>query len=214
MNNIESSIPENAAELVDSVDTCGYQTFVCILDNKVVGIRLRNPNGIIEREFGLANGRKHGIFREWSPSGKLIFETNYIQGKEHGIAKQWDEDRKLLGTYKMHDGSGVSLWFGINGELSEELHYLNGMRHGVERWWDADNKTIYIERYWKEEKLHGIEREWNQKGKLRRGYPKFFISGRIVNKQKYRNACKKDSSLVLFKVEDNDPQRKLPKQKE
>ena len=79
---------------------------------------------------------------------------------------------RLIGTYRMHRGTGLDLWYRQREDgsiyLGEVHHLLEGRRHGFEWWINEDQETVYIERHWREGQLHGIWREWNAAGRLRR----------------------------------------------
>src|SRR5882672_6175546 len=59
-----------------------------------------------------------------------------------------------------------------------EVHSLqDGVPHGYEWWLDADQRGVYHELHRCEGKYHGIERRWNHRRKLHRGYPKYWVRG-------------------------------------
>lgn len=151
----------------------------------------------------------HGPFREFDSEGRLEHQSFYHLGKEHGLARQY-ADGKLIGTYRMKHGTGADLWYFSKGCLSEERYYQDGRRHGFERWWDLDNKTVWQESHFCMDVQHGIFREWNFQGKLRRGFPQYFIQGRKVTRRKYLSAAKSDPTLLPFVEKDNLPRRSLP----
>lgn len=92
-----------------------------------------------------------------------------------------------------------------------EVHFmLNGRRHGFEWWLNQDERSVYQERHWSDDEAHGIEREWNGRGRLRPGFPKFYIRGSRVTRQAYERERHHDSSLPPYQVEDNRPQRTFP----
>lgn len=55
-----------------------------------------------------------------------------------------------------------------------------------------------------------IQRQWTANGKLRRGYPQYFVQGERVNKRHYVQACRADPTLPPWRAEDDQPQRPLP----
>lgn len=55
--------------------------------------------------------------------------------------------------------------------------------------------------------LHGIEREWNDEGKLRQGFPRFYVRGRRVTRHAYAREQKRNSSLPAYRPEENLPHR-------
>jgi antitoxin component YwqK of YwqJK toxin-antitoxin module len=151
-----------------------------------------------------------GSWRSYHASGQLAHETGYVEGKEHGLARQYDEQGNLIGCYEMVHGTGLDLWYYAAGVLAEERSYLDGDRHGFERWWNPDNGTIYEESHFWRGCAHGIMRQWNDQGRLRRGYPQYFVNGAKVTRRQYLRACQDDPNLPAWRKEDNEPQRLLP----
>ncbi|KAB8140352.1 hypothetical protein F8S13_24285 [Chloroflexia bacterium SDU3-3] len=110
----------------------------------------------------------------------------------------------------MEHGTGVDLWFGGPGTLAEERHCLDGDRHGYERWWNSDNRTIWLEGHFWHGEEHGIFREWSARGRLRRGYPRYFVAGQQVDRRRYERARRVDPSLPPPLANENAPLRPLP----
>jgi hypothetical protein len=111
-------------------------------------------------------------------------------------------------------GTGFDIWRQedeSNGVFVSEIHSLkDGVPHGYEWWFASSEQDLVYERHWHKGKLHGIERVWNSEGKLRRGYPKFFIADQSISKQKYAKMALIDKTLPVFQEKDNLPYRKLP----
>lgn len=161
-------------------------------------------------ESGLQDGVMHGLYRTWYDNGQLCEESTYVEGKEHGETKQYDEDGVQIGSYVMNYGTGVDLWYSAPGILAEEREYRDGKWHGYERWWTDDNQTLCEESHFWNGIEHGIFRRWNQQNKLSRGYPRYYILGKRVNKRQYVRACRNDPTLPPFVADDNRPFRPLP----
>lgn len=142
-------------------------------------------------------------YRYWEPSGVLWLECGLQNGQRHGHFRMWHDNGKLHEEGYYHDGKE-------HGLLSEEREYLDGNRHGYERWWNGDNRTIYEESHYWNGIQHGIFRRWNQQGKLRRGYPQYYVMGERMTKRQYERACQEDSRLPLFVASDNQPIRQVP----
>ena len=147
--------------------------------------------------------------------GKLITAEPYSNGLSHGTVRQWSDDGKLLGTYTMEHGTGIDLWWceGFEGGppyLSEARYIKDGKWHGFEWWLKADQKSVWQERRFRADQLHGIERRWNWRGRLGRGYPRYWLNDVRVTKRQYLRACAKDPSLPPSREADNRPQRKFP----
>jgi antitoxin component YwqK of YwqJK toxin-antitoxin module len=165
------------------------------------------PNGNLDMEFYYRNGLYHGPQRSWHDNGQLMWETSYVDGKEHGTARQWGRGGNLLGTYSMRYGTGIDLWWDEEEWLAEETSFVEGRPDGLERRW-AREGLLWSERYWKDGQLHGISREWNCAGRLRRGYPQYHVNGVKVNKARYSKATLTDPTLIRFDVKDDQPRRR------
>jgi hypothetical protein len=73
-----------------------------------------------------------------------------------------------------------------------------------------DETSVFMERHFQRGVLHGIRRDWNVHGRLRRGYPKYYVRGEQVCKRQYVRAAAADPTLPPFRVEDNNPGRVFP----
>jgi hypothetical protein len=185
-----------------------------IVDGQVVGQRAYDSKGNLTLETPLKNGKKHGREYVWKDNGTLESVEPYVDGKLHGLAKQYGRSGKVIGTYRCVHGTGFDIWRQECGDgpiMISEIHSLQGGRpHGYEWWLNADQHSVWHERHWHQGKVHGIERMWNDKGRLHRGYPKYWIQGQAVNKRIYLKAAKHDENLPIFREEDNHTQRQFP----
>lgn len=209
-----SSIPKSAKEHIQerypnqSKKKAEYR-----LNREVVGVRFFHEDGQPSMEWGVRKGKQHGMMYRWDVPGLLLSAEPYFQGLSHGTAKQWSDEGRLIGTYRMKYGTGIDLWWQdwSEGIFLHEVHYLkNGMPHGYEWWINDDQRTVWHELHWEAGNLHGIERMWNDNGRLKRGYPKYYVRGQQVTGRAYLNASKRDRSLPHFKVSDNQPTRMFP----
>lgn len=206
-----SDIPHNAVEMrVESYDGLTE----CIVDGQVIGRRVYNEKGRIVRETALRDGKRHGNEIEWDDDGALLSVEPYFEGQIHGLAKQYSRSGKIIGTYRFKHGTGYDIWRWEWWEgfapVSEVHSMRDGLPHGYEWWLDPDQRSLDHERHWREGKYHGIERIWNQRKKLRRGYPKYWIRGKAVSKRQYLKAAKTDKTLPRYRVKDNSPRRLFP----
>jgi hypothetical protein len=187
----------------------------CLFGGVVVGERFYDQDGSLLIETPLRAGKKHGVEFCWYEDGGLQSAEPYRNGSPHGTARQWDEDGTLLGTYTLDRGTGLDLWRGRRcggGPVYlSEVHALkDGQPHGFEWWLNEDQRSVWAERHWWEGQLHGIEREWNACGRLRRGYPRYHVRGERVSRQNYLKACQADPNLPAFQTADNEPARRFP----
>lgn len=215
----KSDIPQEAEERMLSEyrqegNWIHFQTTECVLDDEIVGRRSYDSDGHLRIETPLKNGKKHGREYIWNEDGSLESVEPYYQGKLHGLARQYGRKGKVIGTYRCVHGTGFDIW---RQELEDgsivisEIHSLqDGRPHGYEWWPREDQRSVWHERHWQQGTVHGIERVWNNKGNLQRGYPKYWIQGRTVRKSVYLKAAKEDETLPTFREKDNRPQRQFP----
>lgn len=187
------------------------------LRGTLVGTRHFDENDQLELEIPLRDGLRHGTEYTWFWGEWLSSAEPYCDGKPHGVAKQWSANGKLIGTYKMVHGTGIDLWRGsIDGSdagpycLSEVWYKQDGRLHGFNWWINDDQKTVWMEGHYLHGQSHGIERSWNSQGRLKRGFPKYFVNGEQVDKRRYLRAAESDATLPRFRLKDNQPQRTFP----
>lgn len=210
-----SSIPVEAKEKVTGRNDNGSPTRTeYYIKRELVGLRLYHPSGEISDEYAFRNGQKHGWSYRWDHPGELLSAENYEDGLPHGTAYQWRSDGTLLGSYTLEHGTGIDLWWETWSDGDEnlaEVHYLkDGAPHGFDWWLDANEKSVWWESHWQTGVQHGIERQWNGKAHLRRGYPRYWIQGERVTKAKYQRAAAKDPRMPPFRAEENRPERMFP----
>jgi hypothetical protein len=128
--------------------------------------------GLIREEIPLRNGRRHGVARTWHKNGVLASEEPYRNGVPHGICRQWDGEGRLLGKYKMVRGTGVQRAWHDNGQLQMEVSTVRGELSGRNRIWLRDG-TLLSER--------------------------FYVHGRIVSPDEYRETAARDKTLPRFR---------------
>lgn len=214
-----SDIPPDAEEwLVREYSQDGFLIYFqireCVLDGQVVGQRVYDNEGNLRMETPLKNGKKHGREYVWNEVGALESIEPYSEGKIHGLARQYGRNGQIIGTYRCVHGTGFDIWRceRRDGSIAiSEIHSLkDGRPHGYEWWLNADQRSVWHERHWQEGQYHGIERMWNEKNRLRRGYPKYWIRGQAVSKRHYLKAAKQGETLPAFREKDNRPRRKFP----
>ena len=186
---------------------------------KLVGRRDYSQEGYLWLEIPIKNGMRHGTIYDWYCNGILNSSLPYVDDRAHGIAKQWAISGKLMGTYKMMQGTGIDLWRGVRDDDEQaegpfylaEAHYeKDGHLHGFTWWLNEDQKTVFCEEHYFDKMRHGIFRQWNVKGRLCRSYPQYYVKNEKVDKRKYLRACRDDESLPGFVESDNKPARVFP----
>lgn len=209
-----SSISESAREKVIAKYANGAKKRVeYYIGKALVGIRAFHPCGALKGEWSFHNGIKHGWEYRWDTPGELISATPYIEGVEHGTAYQWASDGRLIGSYTMEHGTGIDLWWQDwsdgTADLTEARYYVDGFRHGF-AWEFFGQGRLSAEQHWWHGVLHGIERSWNSKGGLHRGFPRYWVGGERVTKPQYLRAFRSDANLPLWCEEENKPTREFP----
>ncbi len=186
------------------------------LNGKQIGTRFFDDEGELYLEHGVKNGEKHGReywFNSWN-DGRPTEMTPYRHGKMHGTAMQFTDNGEILITYQMKNGVGLDLWCdNLTHTLSEEQYQPQPGELGYRRNWNEDEKTIYEEYYFLAPYgYHGIWREWNDAGRLRRGFPHYYVHGKKVGKREYLKACLQDKLLPAYRKSDDRPKRSLPRE--
>jgi hypothetical protein len=219
IKNVKSSIPRNIVEkpVRDfKQDGAHYYDRVmdCFFDGILVGQRVYNREGMMVLETPIQDGLRHGWEFTWDDDGRLLLMEPYVKGKIHGMAEQYGKEGNIIGTYTLVHGTGFDIWRQENEDKTvfvSEIHSLqDGLPHGNEWHFATPNYELWHERSWHMGKLHGIERIWNSKGKLRRGYPRFHVLDQVVSRQKYLKLAQADRTLPTYREEDNLAQRNFP----
>lgn len=217
MKHYRSSIPKAAKERIVATYLAGPQKHKAEyrLNGDIVGIRYFNQNGELELERPMRSGLLHGTLYHVE-DGVVISAEPYRNGFAHGIARQWSRDGEFIGNYSMKRGTGLNLWrckkdWGNKRVFLAEARFIKeGDWHGFEWWLNEDQKSVHDENHFWKNMQHGVQRSWNNKGRLRRGYPRYWVNNKRVTKREYIRASAKDPNLPLFREADNRPKRKFP----
>jgi hypothetical protein len=209
----KTSIPADAVEVVEEYYSQGGKKSACyFLGGEKVGRRQWDEEGWLDFECPLRNGARHGREYRFYPNGQPLDVDIYRHGRLHGLCRQWAEDGTLLVSSRMADGCGLSLWCdNCTGTFAEETYFPRKEELGYTRQWNGDERTVWQEYFFAPGKgYHGVWREWNARGQLCRGFPRFFVGGRKVTRRQYLRACVTDPTLPPYRPEDDDPHRELP----
>jgi antitoxin component YwqK of YwqJK toxin-antitoxin module len=217
MTTIASSIPTAAEKRVtEFYPEGGKKAAEYTLGGEVVGTRHFYALGAVEAERILRDGQPHGPMVEWHENGQAAWVATYVNGLEHGTAWQWAADGTLVGEYHLDHGTGLDLWWTEGSEgrwaLSEARYVQRGARHGFEWLLNDDQASVFSEGHYWAGQPHGILREWNAAGRLRRGFPQYWVNGLRVMKRQYLRAVEADATLPRWRAEDNAPGRKFPRE--
>jgi|KBSSwiStaDraftv2_1062776.scaffolds.fasta_scaffold378249_1 hypothetical protein len=132
------------------------------------------PNGQLETEITHFEGLERcWVTRHWHPNGILESEVPVKNGLTEGVARFWNQKGELIGTYEMHDGSGVQKGWHPDGSLMAEISWVNGERTGRQRSY-FEGGELAVETYW--------------------------VRGQQFSKKKYLAACLEDPSLPRYEA--------------
>jgi len=129
-------------------------------------------SGQLRERVPVRNGHRHGVIRTWHKNGMLASEEPHKNGLPHGICRQFDEAGRLLGKYRMVNGTGIQRAWHDNGQLQLEVSTVRGEFCGRNRIWLRDG-TLLSER--------------------------FYLNGEVVSADTYREAAAKDKTLPKFR---------------
>jgi hypothetical protein len=208
----KTSIPAHAVEVIEEYHpNTAKKSASYFMGGEKVGYREWDENGHLEFEAGMRDGVRHGNEYRFYENGQLLEKETYRDGVRHGIGRQWSEDGHLLVTWKLVNGAGLDLWCcTVTGTLAEEHYWPRKEELGYTRQWNGDEKTVWQEYFSSDLGYHGIWREWNEWGRLRRGFPRYYLNDQKVTKRQYLKACESDPTLPPHRAEDDDSHRQLP----
>jgi len=219
MRNVKSRLPQNIVEkpVREYIQEGAFhhdRVTDCLLNSILVGQRVYNREGVMILETPMKEGLKHGWESTWNDDGTLLLVEPYVNGRIHGTAKQYGRQGNVIGTYTLIQGTGFDVWRQEKEDRTNfvsEIHRLqDGTPHGYEWHFASSQGELWHERHWYIGKLHGIERIWSSKGKLRRGYPMFYVLEQEVSKQTYLKLARDDKTLPAYRAEDRLPHRIFP----
>lgn len=99
-------------------------------------------NGQLREEVPLRKGQRHGLCQTWHKNGVLASTEPYQDGLLHGVCRQWNEAGRLLGKYKMIQGTGIQRAWHENGRLQMEISSVHGEFSGYSRIWLWDGTLL------------------------------------------------------------------------
>jgi antitoxin component YwqK of YwqJK toxin-antitoxin module len=128
------------------------------------------PSGTLRKEFTCVFGLLQGPIRSWHENGVLAVDGYYIFDKLHGKYSIWSDTKTLL--VEKHYYMGV-----LHGKYTEWHHYpetgirveyvySDGLAEGLYRHWYPDNygKQLYCEFTYSKGKVHGKYTSWSPTG--------------------------------------------------
>ena len=106
-----------------------------------------HPSGLISTVVHYENGKREGLSIVVDNTGQVLESTNYHNDEKHGMSKTYVRNRvKSESPYVEGKIEGIVRVYYDNGTLMEQGVYKNGQRHGMSKWYDqGGNLTIEYE---------------------------------------------------------------------
>lgn len=102
-------------------------------------------------------GQEQGVAKGWYNTGERLLERNFIDGKKEGTFTQWWPNGKIryLFHYKNNLFNGAQFVFFPDGKKREESHFQAGEREGIQRVWNENGRLVSNYTI-KDKKLYGV----------------------------------------------------------
>ncbi len=113
------------------------------------------------------NGQKHGVEKRFSYKGKLINLTNWVKGLKQGQEIRYFNSGEIMlkKLYNKNKIIGTARTYYKNGKLSSKAPYKNGKRHGYFIYYYKNGRVNFKQRY-KNGKRQGPALSYYQNGRL------------------------------------------------
>jgi len=151
-------------------------------------------------------GRRTGLEVDRFPDGRMAWRVSWVRGQMHGVAMQFDETGRVIIRSRSVRGRGVDVFTNLR-HISEFREMENSTLHGVTRW--GDPLRPWSEEHYLRGQRAGVFREWTR-GKLQKGFPKYFIDDAEVSRAEYRRSGKTRPELPRDLRSEDAPKRTLP----
>lgn len=119
-------------------------------DKRLGTLKCFHPNGKLSSETEYLGDLAHGKTRSLSIDGKLLREGEMRDGKRHGIVTEYwtktDTPKRVI-PYNAGKVTGVVKECYSNGKLKREITFKDDAMHGVEKQYEVDGKLSRT-RYW------------------------------------------------------------------
>jgi hypothetical protein len=179
-----------------------------LLGSRRLGRLIWSRDGALMHEQPLdAQGRAHGIEIEYDDSGAVVWCATWVHGSMDGPVVQLDERGVPVLVTGFEGGRGTDLWMSC-GQISEVRELLDGAPHGLLRWGDPTRPSE--EGYFVRGQRHGIFREWESDGRLRKGFPRYYLDDARVSRRVYEAARVEDPSLRPYVAREDVNRRAMP----
>lgn len=92
-----------------------------------------HPSGKIKERRFFENGKKTGAYDAWWANGKKQLHYFFVAGEYEGTCKEWNAEGKLLKimNYKRGYEDGLQQWWYDDGKIKANYFLKNGRRYGL-----------------------------------------------------------------------------------
>ncbi len=127
--------------------------------------QIDTTTGVVQIEGFMKNGKKTGMWIQYSPEGDIQLINHYVDGELEGVALRmtFRNQVDLRSTYRKGklDGPYTAYRF---GKIVEERIYKDGMLNGPYKIYDERTFKIKQEMNYVNDKLDGYFRYYNEEG--------------------------------------------------
>ena len=134
---------ENAITTSEFFDLDGKSETTLNLLNKTGTVVINLRNGVVTETRNYTDGILNGKYSIQDKSGDKISEHNFVNGLKHGLAKNYSPTGKLLYEGKIYSDKshGTHTWYDLVGNLRLTIEYLFGDETGkTTRYYHNKNK--------------------------------------------------------------------------
>jgi antitoxin component YwqK of YwqJK toxin-antitoxin module len=127
--------------------------------------QIDSTTGAVQIEGFMKNGKKTGMWIQYTPEGDIQLINHYVDGQLEGVALRmtFRNQVDLRSTYRRGklDGPYTAYRF---GKIVEERMYKDGMLHGPYKIYDDRTFKIKQDMNYANDKLDGLFRYYNEEG--------------------------------------------------
>ena len=84
-------------------------------------VQVFGTDGSKQKEYGVSNGLRNGLWAEWYESGEKLMEANWNEGKKFGPTTWWYENGQKW----------KEIHYDENGKLVEKRYYSDGILYTI-----------------------------------------------------------------------------------
>jgi len=113
------------------------------------------------------NGKRHGYWRWYYPTGRLFIDAYYVDGKKDGRVRVFYPDGTLKQLEHYRDGvkHGILRYYFPSGQLEREEYYENGVLQDTAKYYYENGHLDMIIPY-RNGKMHGLVRTFYPSGQI------------------------------------------------